>query len=72
MNTQEKQAPSGNGVAIVAIVAIFVLILGTVMLFAQEEPADTPDAAVGPQQKKESFAFELQHEDGSVHVESEG
>lgn len=73
METKERKPQSGDGntnsIAIIAIVAIFVLVLGTVMLFAQDDGADSAKTA-GGQQQKESFAFELESDEGSVRIES--
>lgn len=77
MSTQEGQSNPGTSVAIVAIIAIFVLVLGTVMLFAGDDANESPAAADLAAEKKsepspESFEFELKSEEGSVSIQSEG
>ena len=71
MKSQDEKAGALGGVAIVAIVAVFVLVLGTVMLFAQEDTAPQSDLARDAKEPAESFEFEVKSEEGSVSIQSE-
>ncbi len=64
-----------NSFTILALIAVFVLVLGTVMLFTQDDRPESPGAAEARAQKDSETAerseFELRAEKGSVGFESE-
>lgn len=75
MSTKNGTASTGSPVAIVAIVAVVVLVLGTILLFRQEDPASAgaQDVANGsPDAKDPQFELEIRSDEGSLSVQSEG